>query len=291
MAAINPNVASAPVFINFPRVHLEIMEQVIDVLNADGDIDAVKACSQTCKALLPRCRTHIFFRIDLNPALSESDEDDRDETQTNAASHARRITLFLNLLDQAPEIAFYVQELSIFIRQEDSNSPTTISALNLLSNLTSFRIDHDNLYDSEFLLDWHGLSPDFISAIHRIISSPKLTELGFASISNFPLSTFSLCPGLKSLSLWSIRPANSESPPPMMTPISLRMLSCDEDGICLIGQSLIESEHAILDLTQLQQFTAHFYEERGNASMKKVLSTSKFLVEVYLHGTPSLLYF
>ena len=124
MAAINPNMASAPsVFINFPRVHLEIMEQVIDVLNADGDIDAVKACSQTCKALLPRCRTHIFFRIDLNPALSESDEDDRDETQTNPVSHARRITLFLNLLDQAPEIAFYVQELSIFIRQEDSNSP------------------------------------------------------------------------------------------------------------------------------------------------------------------------
>ena len=284
--------ASAPsVFINVPRVHLEIIEQVIDVLNADADIDAVKACSQTCKALLPRCRTHIFFRINLHPALSESDKDDCDETQTDAVSHARRITSFLNLLDQTPEIAFYVQEFNLCIRQEDSNTPRVTCALNLLSNLTSFKIDHDNLNRSEFLLDWHGLPPDFMSAIHRIISSSKLTELGFASISNFPLSIFSLCPGIKSLSLWSIRPANSESPPPMMTPISLRMLSCDEDGICLIGQSLIESEHAILDLTQLQQLDVDFYEERGNASMKKVLSTSKSLVEVDLHGTRSLLYF
>ena len=280
--------ASAPsLSINVPRVHLEIMEQVIDVLNADADIDAVKACSQTCKALLPRCRTHIFFRINLNPALSELDKDDRD-----IVSHTRRITSFLNLLDQTPEIAFYVQKFNLCIRQEDSNTPRLTCALNLLSNLTSFKIDHDNFRNrSEFLLDWHGLSPNFMFAIHRIISSPKLTELGFASISNFPLSIFSLCPGIKTLSLWSIRPENSESPPPMMTPISLRMLSCDEDGICLVGQTLMKSEHAILDLTQLQQLDVDFYEERGNASMKKVLSTSKSLVEVDLHGTRSLLYF
>lgn len=282
MDAITPNVASAPsVSINFPRVHLEIMEQVIDVLNADADIDAVKACSQTCKALLPRCRTHIFSSIDLQPALSESDEDDCDEIQTNAVSHARRITLFLNLLDQTPEIAFYVQDLNLFICQEDSNSPRTICALNLLSNLASFEIGHDNF---EFSLDWHGLSPNFISAIHRIISSDKLTKLGFASISNFPLSVFSLCPGIKSLSLWNLRPENSESPPPMRTPISLQMLSCDEGGICLVGQTLIKSEHPMLDLTQLRQLTTDVYEESGNASMKEVLSRSESLVEVDLNG-------
>ena len=283
MATINPNVASAPsAFINFPRVHLEIMEKVIDVLNADADIDAVKACSQTCKALLPRCRTHIFSSIDLNPALSESEEDGRGETQINAVSHTRRITLFLNLLDQTPWIAFYVQELNLFIRQEDSNSSRTICALNLFSNLTSFKIDHDNF---EFSLDWQGFSPDFISAIHRIISSPKLTKLGFASINNFPLSLFSLCPGIKSLSLSAIRHANSGSPPPKMTPISLQILSCDESGICLVEGTLMKSKHPILDLTQLQELTAHFYEERGNASMKEVLSRSESIVNVDLHGT------
>lgn len=298
MAAINTNVASAPsVITTFPRVHLEIMEQVIDMLNADANIDAVKACSQTCKALLPRCRAHIFSSIDLDPALSacrytydDSDEDDGDETQTSTVSHTRRIPLFLNLIDRTPEIAFYVQELNLVIRQKDSNSPRIICALNLLSNLTSFNIGHDNPYLNVSSLDWHGLSPIFISAIHRIISSPKLKKLGFASISNFPLSIFSLCPGIKNLSLWGIRPVNSKSPPPMMTPILLQILSCDEDGICLVERTLMRSKHPILDLTQLQQLTALFYEERGNASMKEVLSTSESLVKVDLHGTSHFIY-
>jgi len=62
----NPNVASAPsVFINFPMVHLEIMEQVIDVLNADTDIDAVKACSQTCKAFFLAVK-HTFSPVSIS---------------------------------------------------------------------------------------------------------------------------------------------------------------------------------------------------------------------------------
>jgi len=194
------------------------------------------------------------------------------------------MTLFLNLLDQAPEIAFYVQELNLYIRQEDSNSARTICALNLLSNLTSFKIGHENF---EFWLEWHRLSLHFISAIHCIISSPKLTKLSFSSINNFPLSIFSLCPGIKSLSLWDIRHSNSGSPPPMMAPISLQILSCNEGGICLVERTLMKSEHLILDLTQLQELTAHFYEERGNASMKEVLSRSESLVEVDLNGMPS----
>ena len=96
--------------VNSPRIPLELVEFTIDLLNSDEDIDAIKACSQTCKALLPRCRKHIFFTIDLDPRLHSGhispnhDEDD---------ARPRRMKLFLDLLDQTPDIAFYVQDLAL----------------------------------------------------------------------------------------------------------------------------------------------------------------------------------
>jgi len=44
------------------------MEKVINLLNTDDDVNAIKACSQTCKTL---CQTHLFFMVDLEPALNQ----------------------------------------------------------------------------------------------------------------------------------------------------------------------------------------------------------------------------
>jgi len=174
MAAINPILASAAappsLFTGSPRVHLEIMERVIDVLNADHDVDTMKACSQTCKTLLPGCQTYLFFKIDLEPAYNllvddndnggsaqmidpaysqipqlVDDDDNGDYAQTSSLRSTCRITLFLDLLDQTPEIAFYIQDLDLFICQEDSNCSRTIHALNKLSNLSVFSLRHDNV--------------------------------------------------------------------------------------------------------------------------------------------------
>jgi len=272
--------------VNPPGIPIEIVEFVIDVLNTDDEIDAIKACSQTCKALLPRCRKHIFFRIDLDPRLHRkhiSPDHDNDN------AHPRRMTLFLDLLDQTPDIAFYVQDLDLYIYLEDSDCPRTIRALNMLSNLTAFSLRHDvsGLELGGSSLNWDDLCPNFISCIHRTISSPKLIQLKFASFTNFPLSTFSWCgDGIEELSLWSVDLSTNGSTFPVMTPIRLRALSCDEAGMILVGQTLlIKSEYPILDLTRVHRFIASLHEAGGNICMRKILSCSEAVAEVHLHGT------
>jgi hypothetical protein len=296
MAVTNPILASGfpppPLFITFPRVHLEIMEKVIDVLNADRDVDALRACSQTCKTLLPRCRTHLFFKIDLDPAYSQRlqlvDYDDNgDDSQTSPSRSARRITLFLDLLDRTPEIAFYVQDLDLLIRQEDSRCSRTIHGLNMLSNLSSFSLRHDDASYGEFALNWDDMSPKFISAIHRIISLPKLTQLKLISIINLPLSIFSLCSTIKDLSVGDIVWPEVGSAPPTMTPIHLKTLTCHDHGIVFVGETLIDAKHPILDLTRLQRFIASVRGENDNTFVNEILSASQALVKVELSGTPS----
>ena len=148
---------------------------MIDLL-ADYDIDAVQACSQTCRALLPRCRKHIFFRIDLDPGLyysyaPQSHEGyDGDDTLTHPPSPTCRTTLFLDIFDQTPEIAFYIQDFDLYIFPEDSHCPKTICALNMISNLMAFSLYHDCSDQWGFSLNWDWY---FISCIHRISSLPN----------------------------------------------------------------------------------------------------------------------
>ncbi|KIJ96391.1 hypothetical protein K443DRAFT_284713, partial [Laccaria amethystina LaAM-08-1] len=234
----------------------------------------------------------IFFWIDLDPGLHnnyapQNHEDyDGDDTQTQPPSPTRRTTLFFDLLDQTPEIAFYVQDFDLYIYLEDFDCPKTIRVLNMLSNLTAFSLHHDNSDQQDFSLNWDGLSPQFISCIHRIISSPKLTQLEFGSIISFPLSTFSWCGGIEELSFWSVELSPGGSIPTEMTPIRLRALSCNESGMSLVGQTLIiKSEHPILDLTRLDHFFESLLEAGGNICMREILSSSEALAEVDLYGT------
>lgn len=283
---VSLNVAIISFSVNPPRIPLEIVESVIDLLNTDDEIDAIKACSQTCKALLPRCRKHIFFRIDLDPRLHSRHISPHHDSGDDA--RPRRMRLFLDLLDQTPDIAFYVQDFDLYIYLEDSDCPKTIRALNMLSNLTAFSLRHDVSGLGDFnSLNWDDLCPNFISCIHRIISSPKLTHLEFASFNNFPLSTFSwFGGGIKELSLRNVELSTSGFTLPVMTPIRLRALSCDEAGMILVGQILlIKSEYPILDLTSAHRFIASLHEAGGNICMREILSSSEALADVHLHGT------
>lgn len=291
MTTVTHNASVPSLVANSLRVPLEIIENMIDLL-ADDDIDDIKACSQTCRALLPRCRKHIFSWIDLDPEVYNSytpqnhEDHDGDNTQTQQPpSPARRTTLFFDLLDQTPEIAFYVQDLDLYIYLEDSHCPKTIRVLNMLSNLTAFSLRHDNSDHQDFSLNWDRLSPHFISCIHRIISSPKLAQLEFASIINFPLSTFFWCGGIEELSLRNVKSSLGGSIPTAMTPIRLRALTCDESGMILVGKTLtIKSQHLILDLTRLDRFLAYLHDVGGNICMRGILSSSEALAEVHLHG-------
>lgn len=272
---------------------MEIMEKVIDVLNADHDVDAMKACSQTCRTLLPRCRTHLFSKIDLDPACSRipplvDDDDDSDYSQTTFSGSTRRITLFLDLLDQTPEIAFYVRDLDLFIRQEDANCSRTIHALNMLSNLSSFSLRHDNVKYGQFALDWDEMSPNFISAVYHVISSPKLTQLKLSSVVNFPLSIFSLCGAIEDLSFGDIMWPEVGSAPPTMTPIPLKTLTCHDHGIVFVGETLIDDKNPILDLTRLQQLIASVRGENGDTFVNEILRASEALVRVELSGPSSI---
>lgn len=198
--------------------------------------------------------------------------------------------LFLDLLDQTPDITFYVQDLDLYIYLEDSDRPRTIRALNMLSNLTAFSLRHDFSGLGDFnTLNWGDLCPNFITCIHHIISSPKLTQLEFASFTNFPLSTFSWCGGgLEELSLKSVELSTNGSTFPVMTPLRLRALSCDEAGVILVGQILlIKSEYPIMDLTLVHRFIASLHEAGGNICMREILSSSEVLTEVHLLGTTS----
>ena len=172
-------------FSDFP---IEIIERIIDDL--ENDIAALTAVSETCHALLPICRKHLFRSIDLSPRGPLS------------------LKNLSQLLRYHPDIGLYVRELKLYLNESlDRWDPSKQDpyADNILSLSQVRFLESLQIVGAKSVLHfsctlWNALHPLLRQPILVRMYSPSLTEL---NITRFivPFAIFRSCANLSILTI------------------------------------------------------------------------------------------
>jgi hypothetical protein len=144
---------------------------------------ALKACSLTCRSLLPLCRPFIFRSIEFFAARRHGLPDG--------------VILFGKLLDSNPSISDYVQNLVYPILSQDLNDNDVPRILTQFRRLRSFRLLGGNAV-------WDTLGQPLRESLSRIIRLPSITSLEISYLRVFPIALFSFCLNLTTLVLRQI---------------------------------------------------------------------------------------
>ena len=162
---------------SFSDCPLEVAAEIIATLDNQDDL---KACSLTCRSLLPLCRAFIFGYIEF--------------------SIRGHIISFGRLLDSNPSLSDYVRNLVYEIRFQDCDDDNVSRILKQFRRLHSFCL----IGDQENHTDWDTLPQPFLDSLLHITLLPSITSLEIFCFKVFPITLFSLCPNLTSLALSDI---------------------------------------------------------------------------------------
>jgi hypothetical protein len=176
---------------------LEIVEVVIDFLQ--DNLSALKACSQTCVALLPLCRKYIFHSLLITnyPRLSHS-------VGYLHQWRSSRITLvrpkIWHFLDANPTISDYVHKFAYHMSKldlEDGDVPRVLDQLHN-HNVHSFHLIGTSRPSR---IKWAQVPPRLGDALLRVVQSPLITCLALSEIINFPFIALRACVNLTELTI------------------------------------------------------------------------------------------
>lgn len=167
---------------SFSNTPPDIIGEIINALS--DDINALKACSQTCSSLLPSCRKCLFRTIHITP---------RSYPQR---SLPRLITLFGTLLDTNPGISDHVQNFVYRICTPDVDDDDVLRVLGRLRRIQSFELGA-----RDRVISWKALRQPFRDALLRLIHSGSISRLEIANIHDFPINAFFPCVNLVDLTL------------------------------------------------------------------------------------------
>ena len=169
---------------SFSDSPLEVAAEIIEALQ--DDLTALKACSLTCRSLLPLCRRFIFRSIELVRSFT-------------AQRHGlpRNVILFGRLLDSNPKFSDYVQNLVYQIQPQDFNDYDVPRILTQFRRLQSFCLIGGDAV-------WDTLRQPLRESLLRIIRLPSITSLEISYLRVFPIALFSFCSNLTTLVLTHI---------------------------------------------------------------------------------------
>ncbi|EDR03592.1 uncharacterized protein LACBIDRAFT_331388 [Laccaria bicolor S238N-H82] len=176
---------------SFADCPLEVIEVVIDLLR--GYLDALKACSQTCTALLPLCRKYIFQSLIL--ATSQRSGYSTPGTPSNVTVIRPK---FWHVLDTNPTISEYVYTLTYYIDTYDSLNDDVPRVLERLRHVRSFY-----LYGGIPKAGCKQAPQRFRDTLLRVVQSRFITCLKI-SVDDFPITAFLACVNLTDLSISDI---------------------------------------------------------------------------------------
>ena len=175
---------------SFADCPLEVIEVVIDLLQ--DDLDALKACSQTCTTLLPLCRKYIFQSLLLTssqPIGYPADQSRRPSSVTVIRPKN------WHLLDTNPTISEYVHRLTYYISTYDFLNDDVPRVLERLHHVRSF-----NVISRTSDACWKQASPRLRDTLLRVVQSRFITCLAI-SVADFPITAFLACVNLTDLSV------------------------------------------------------------------------------------------
>jgi len=175
---------------SFADCPLEVIEVVIDLLQ--DDLDALKACSQTCTALLPLCRKYIFQSLLLVTAPRPINYP---AYQSGSPS---RFTLvgpkIWHFLDTNPTISKYVHTVTYYIDTLDFFNNDVPRVLERLHHVRSFNMGMNTN------TDWKRVPPRLGDTLLHIVQSRFITCLEI-SVPHFPITASLACVNLTDLSV------------------------------------------------------------------------------------------
>ena len=254
----------------FPDFPIEIIERIIDDL--ENDIAALTAVSETCHALLPICRKHLFRCIDLSPRGPLS------------------LKNLSQLLRYNPDIGLYVRKLKLhlsdsldnwFPSKQDANADN-ILALSQVQLLESLQIVGPPNVSHFSCTLWNDLHPILQRPILDRMYSPSLTEL---NISRFilPFATFRSCTNLSILTIKEMVDYKSAKGPAVdhlevpSHPIpQLRSLTVLDAWSHRYASSLIQFRgsdgHPTIRFDKLKTLAVHCYYFQDVHAIKDILS-------------------
>ena len=163
----------------------DIIEEIVNALG--DDVDALKACSQTCSSLLPSCRKCLFRSVHITP---------RSYPQRRLP---RLITLFGILLDTNPGISDYVQHFVYCVCTPDLEDDGVLRVFGRLRHVQSFELGV-----RDRVIAWTTLRQPFRDALLRLIHLGSISRLEIANIHDFPINAFFPCVNLVDLTLFRV---------------------------------------------------------------------------------------
>ncbi|KAJ7486233.1 hypothetical protein B0H11DRAFT_1143304 [Mycena galericulata] len=176
---------------SFPQ---EILELILDDLDAAGDFSSLKTCSLVCASLCHPTQSRIFKRITLQPWFTSL-------RKANTMS-----VLFHRLLTESPHIRSYVRILVIQDREFYSTPgrkrvlPWVLDEATL--PLLIPMLTHLEAFDLHARFNWLAVedNPSLSSAIWKALASRKIESIHFRGV-DILSSCISRSPGLKTLLL------------------------------------------------------------------------------------------
>jgi hypothetical protein len=224
-------------------IHLpfDVILLIISKLASDEDIGSLRACSLTCKAILPLARNHIFATIEV---------DNVDGCEPGERPPANRLK---RLLESDPSIADYVRSFKyVEFLNRDHDRPRWP----VLRNATSLEFGfsyYDDYYGSNRQA-WKNIAGSLRTSFCNSVSSNSINELSLCNIS-FPVSLFHEMPHLTSLEISNLTFVDVADRGRLQKAKLTRLLICK---IRTQARDLRSLLGGTFDLSQLQELTMEF---------------------------------
>jgi hypothetical protein len=265
---------------------LDTIGNVIDFLTATD----LQACSLVSQSVLFLCRPHLFSSITIKIGTDELHDPEA----------------FGRLLLKTPEIARYIRNLSVILRDDPPlylEDPLSVwhrsrlsgvfsnvfdqvpHQLTGLQSLTFWRSPHYAVPD----VDWNKMTLSMQLSLLKLVHLPTLTHLKLGWIQNFPISNLISCTHLKHLSAEALliildEHDNPSSPHGHM---QLQELDIHIHGIPPISELLITRDsdgRSVLDLSGLERLTVTFFAPWLAVEIRKVFRMTHQLTEVHVRS-------
>ncbi|KJA26423.1 hypothetical protein HYPSUDRAFT_320781 [Hypholoma sublateritium FD-334 SS-4] len=268
-----------------PTLPLEIIGLIVDILASDDvpDLQSVKTCALTCKAVLPFCRVHIFASISL---VFISD-----------------FLGFFNALEHSPDIATCVRHLELgeAVVKCDSETELVLSGTESFARFAQM-INTFTVLESVEILQiqygtirtyWNEIQPDMQNVIAMLIQAPTLKWLTLRKLAGLPVTCLTgLRDNLRHLHLYSVSIENVDRRPELAParPIHLERYSINQK--CFLATNiLLEATSAsgspIFEFGNLKHLRIHSKRDIGvadEAFLYKLLETAGQLSTLELEG-------
>ncbi|KAF9482954.1 hypothetical protein BDN70DRAFT_874368 [Pholiota conissans] len=262
-----------------PRLPLDIVETVIDILTQEDDsnFSFIKSCALVCHDFLPISRKRIFASLAINDSYACP-------SQPYAYIHRMTPSRFRELLTTSPEIADYIRDLNYRVREKDLGEDALIASLKSMTRLQSLMIWNAVTVP----ISWNWSTSRIRTAFVHLFRLPTFNELSLYGIRYFIIAD--LPPNLKNFTFDDLHVLPA---PPPSSQINIYAMSIGRCGYTCdtaseqFYEARIENGKPVIDLTSLNSLESELYGQDSVKTLQDLLGHCTGLAHVKIQSIGS----